>query len=119
MSTKPKGHYGMNVLNLNRGIDLVSQDLDYLCSIVEHPDPEFAVTDALVVAGALFICAIVALANQLSFMSDDISRNPLSTDGKLVKMSEEEVMILSDLSDEAEEAVQLLEEICKISLKNN
>ena len=114
MSTKPKGHYGMNVLNLNRGIDLVSQDLDYLCSIVEHPDPEFAVTDALVVAGA-----IVALANQLSFMSDDISRNPLSTDGKLVKMSEEEVMILSDLSDEAEEAVQLLEEICKISLKNN
>ena len=114
MSRDADGLYGMRRANLNRGIDLVSQDLNYLCSLIEHPDPEFIIMDAVIISAA-----IVALANQLDFMADEISSNPISDDGDFVKLSKEEVTLLNDLSEEAEASVERLEELCKISLKKN
>jgi len=111
---RKNGHYGMKVCSLKQGISLVEEDLEYLCALIERPDPEFGITDAVAIA-----TAITALAHQLDFMSHDISKNPLSEDGEFVKLSKEEVLMLTDLSEEAEDAVQRLEEVCKISLKNN
>ncbi|MEK9694879.1 MAG: hypothetical protein VW270_03885 [Candidatus Poseidoniales archaeon] len=109
-----KQTYGMRLQTILHAADKLSAELEYLCSLVEHPDAEFVISDALVYSRAL-----VAISNQLEFISVDLSSNDLSDDGDHVILSEDEVMMLSTYNDVTEETIKDLEEVCGISLKNN
>ena len=104
----------IRVTTILRAADKLSGDLDYLCSLVEQPDPEFLVCDAVT-----YSCAVAALSNQLEFMTEELSQNDLSEDEEYVKLSTEEVMMLNAYTNNAEEALRRLEETCGISLQNN
>ena len=106
--------YGMKVSTVLNAVSKLTDDLDYLCALVEQPDPEFPIRDAIVYTGA-----VAALSNQLEFILEDIADNDLSEDETHVKLSSEEVMMLQTYTETAEEALGLLEERCGISLQNN
>jgi hypothetical protein len=108
-----KKQYGMKLDSLIRGIEVTQQDLDFLCSLVEVPDEDYSVPDAID-----YSCAVVALYRQLQFMVEDLSANPLSEDENMIKLSKEDLETLTDLSDAVEEALGRLRE-CGISLKQN
>ena len=107
-------HYGMKVTTILAAVDKLNADLDYLCAMVEQPDPEFSVMDAVTYAHAL-----VALANQIEFIVEDISQNQLSEDATHVKLSEEDILMLNNYNDNTEESLRRLEERCGIYLQNN
>ena len=109
-----KQSYGMRISTLLSAADRLSADLEYLISLVEQPDPEFLIKDAVVYANA-----ITAISSQVDFVLEDLAENTLSKDGQHVKLSEEEVFMLNDYNTNTEEALALLEEICGISLQNN
>ena len=109
-----KQYYGIKVSTILNAADKLTADLDYLCSIIENPDPEFPVKNALSYAKA-----IIAISNQIDFFVEDIADNDLSEDESYVKLSEEEVIIMNDYNEETEEALEILEETCGISLQNN
>ena len=104
----------MKVTTILNAADKLSSELDYLCSLVEQPDAEFIIVDALVYGHAL-----VAISNQLDFISSDLSTNDLSDDEEYVKLTEDDVLILSSYNEVTEAAIKALEEICGISLQNN
>jgi hypothetical protein len=106
--------YGIKVTTMMSAATKLREDLDYLCSLVEHPDPEFPIADAVVYGQA-----IVAVANQLDFIAEDLSQNKLNEDKTYVKLSKEELMMLSTYNSTCEEVLATLEEICGISLQNN
>jgi hypothetical protein len=110
MKSKP---YGMKVDSLVRGIEVTQQDLDFLCSLVELPDEDYAIPDAID-----YSCAVVALYRQLQFMVEELAGNPLTEDEDIIKLSKEELETLTDLSDAVEDALGRLRE-CGISLKQN
>jgi hypothetical protein len=108
-----KETYGMKLDNLMNGIRTVGQDLDFLCSLIEYPVEEYQIPDAVE-----YSHAVVALMNQLTYMTCDIDINNLTEDGELVILTKEQVQTLSVLSDAAEEALESLRE-CGISVINN
>ena len=107
-------YFGIRQDTIARAIEGTHSDLDYLCALIEHPDPGFYIRDAMVYAQA-----VTALMNQLEFFLEDISQNDLSEDGEHVKVSEEEVFMMQDLSENAELAIKELENVCGISLRKN
>jgi len=107
-------YYGIKVSTILNTADKLIADLDYLCSLVEKPDPEFHIGNAVVYA-----MAVTAIANQIEFVTEDLAENDLSDDEKYVKLSKEELMMLNTYSTNTDEAVQQLEETCGISLQNN
>ena len=109
-----KPSYGIKVTTILNATEQLTADLEYLASIVENPDPEFPVVDALVYAEAL-----TALSIQLDFFIEDLAEHTLSEDGEYVKLSEEELLMMSAYNDEAVQALLILEEVCGISLQNN
>jgi len=106
--------YGLKISTILNAVTKLTQDLDYLCSLVEQPDPEFPIRDAIV-----YTSAIGALANQLEFVLEDLAENDLNEDETHVRLSTEEIMMLHTYTESAEEALGLLEKRCGISLKNN
>lgn len=109
-----KTSYGIKMSTILNATDRLSEDLDYLCSVVESPDPEFPVTDALAYARA-----VTAISNQLDFFIEGLSENNLSEDEEYVKVSEEEVHMMNTFNESTEVALLVLEKICGISLLNN
>ena len=109
-----KQYYGIKIGTILNGIEKLTADVEYLSSMVEQPDPEFTVSNAVVYAHALS-----ALANQLSFFIEDLTDKDLSDDGEYVKVSHEEVLMMNAHNEAAEEALFILEETCGISLQNN
>jgi pantoate kinase len=109
-----KDKYGIKVSTILNAADTLQADLEYLCSLIEKPDPEFLIKDALA-----YSSAVIAISNQVDFIVEDISKNDLSEDESYVKLSEEEIVMLSDYNTDTEEAIQRLEIICGISLQNN
>ena len=109
-----KQYYGIRVTTILNIAEHLEADLDYLFSIVERPDPEFPVVDALVYARA-----VTALSNQLDFFIEDLAENDLSDDDEYVKVSEEELKMMNIYTEGCEEALLILEEVCGISLQNN
>jgi len=107
-------HYGMRISTILSATDKISSDLEYLCSLVEKPDPEYCINDA--VAYAL---AVAALSNQLEFILEELAENDLTEDEEHVKLTEDDVWMLNSYTESAEAALQRLEERCGISLKNN
>jgi hypothetical protein len=109
-----KQYYAMRVSTILHAAEKLSSDLDYLCAIVEQPDPEFPVTNALAYARA-----VTTMSNHLDFILEDLSERDLNEDQDHVKLSEEDVVALSVYTEAAEEALALLERTCGISLQNN
>ena len=109
-----KQKYGMKVTTILNAADKLSSELEYLCSLVEKPDKEFQIADALVYAEAL-----VAISSQLDFITIELSANDLSEDQEYVKLTTNEVAMLSSYNDVTEACIKALEEVCGISLQNN
>ena len=106
--------YGVKIATILNAADKLTADLDYLCSLVEEPDPEFGVCDAIA-----YSYAVAALSTQLEFVTEDLSENDLSEDEEYVKLSKEEIIMLNTYTENSEDALKRLEEICGISLQNN
>jgi hypothetical protein len=106
--------YGVKVTTILNAAEKLTADLDYLCSLVERPDPEF-----LIVSAVIYAEAVVALSTQLEFVVEDLSTNDLSADEIYVKLTEEELQMLTMYTANTDEALSRLEESCGISLQNN
>tara|TARA_Y100001937_G_C6886724_1_gene227164 strand:- start:74 stop:409 length:336 start_codon:yes stop_codon:yes gene_type:complete len=109
-----KQRYGIKISTILNAAEKLSDDLDYLCSIAEAPDPEFPISDALAYARA-----ISAIANHLDFVIEDLSGNDLSDDQEYVKLSEDDLLLMTTLTETSEEAIKILEKTCGIYLQNN
>lgn len=107
-------NYGIKITTILNAADKIADDLDYLCSLVEHPDTEFPITDAVVYANA-----VMALTAQLEFISEDLSENELNDEEDCVTLSQEELITLTSYTESAEEALEILEDVCGISLQSN
>ncbi len=105
--------YGIRVYTINEAIVNISGDLDYLCSLIENPDPDFPIKDALV-----YSRAVAALCHQLD-LAEKIAENEMSADGEYIKVSEQELIAMGDNTDNTDDTLLELEEICGISLKKN
>lgn len=106
--------YAIRITTIINATDTLTSDLEYLCSLVESPDPEFVMEDALSYAYAL-----VAVSSHLEYLSEEISANELTEDEDYVTLSEEDIRLLNDYSTQTEAAILALEKTCGISLKNN
>jgi hypothetical protein len=109
-----KQHYGIKVSTLLNAANKITDDLDYLYSLVENPDPEFVLVNALSYAHA-----VVSLSIQLDFIIEDLGEKDLSEDELYVKLSQEDVMTMTLYTEASEDALEILEETCGISLQNN
>ena len=107
-----KKTYGMKIDSLLYGIQVTEEDLEFLCSLIETPDKEYQIPDAVD-----YSRAVMALENQLSYMNQ-MSENDLTEDEELIKLTKEQLLTLNALSDEAEYALGRLRS-CGISLKRN
>ena len=104
----------MKVDTLVRAAELVSDDLEYLCSLVEQPDLEVIIVNAVA-----YSHAVMALSNQLDFLTEDLSDNELNETEEYVRLTKEDVYMLSTMTADSEDAMIRLEEECGLSLKNN
>ena len=109
-----KQSYAMKVSTLLNAAEMLSDDLNYLSSLVENPDPEFLIKDAVV-----YSQAITCISSQLNFIIEDLTQNDLSDDQEHVKLSQDEVFMLSSFAESTEESLYELEKVCGISLRNN
>lgn len=108
-----KKTFAMRYDTLLNGIEIVGEDLDFLCSLAEDPTEEFKIPDAVA-----YSAAVIAMMNQLSFMSQEIINNKLTEDGEHIILTMDEVNLMNTLSDSVEEALEDLRE-CGISIKIN
>ena len=105
--------YGIRVVTIDAAIDSLIGDLDYLCNIIEDPEAGYVVKDAVV-----YSIAVVAIMDHLDF-AESLTNNEVSRDGNYIKLSEEELVMMSDYTHSTEAALKQLEEICGISIKTN
>ena len=108
-----KKQFAMRYETLLSGIRIVGEDLDFLCSISENPSEEYKIPDAVA-----YSAAVVALMNQLTYMSQEIINNKLTDDGEHIILTKEEIDRMNFLYDQVEEALLELRE-CGISIKVN
>ena len=106
--------YGIKITTIERAVSNISSDLDYLCSLIECPDSEFPIKDALVYARA-----VNCLLAQLDFAEKVAAENDIDEEGIYFRLSDKELVLLGQHADEVEEALLDLEEICGISLRKN
>tara|TARA_R100000995_G_scaffold84579_1_gene63741 strand:+ start:2369 stop:2701 length:333 start_codon:yes stop_codon:yes gene_type:complete len=105
--------YGMNLDTLLFGIDKTERDLDFLCSLVELPDQEYRIPDAVE-----YSFAVVALSRQLEYMTIELSTNEVDEETNLVLLTKKQLTKLTNLSDNVEDALRRLRQ-CGISLEQN
>jgi hypothetical protein len=108
-----KKQFAMRYETLLSGIRIVGEDLDFLCSISENPSEEYKIPDAVA-----YSAAVIALMNQLTYMSQEIINNKLTDDGEHIILNKEEIDRMNFLYDQVEEALLELRE-CGISIKVN
>ena len=109
-----KQTYAIKVSTVLNATAKLTEDLEYLCSLVEKPDPEFTVKNAIV-----YSHAVMTLSTHLDFVLEELTKRDLTTEQDMVKLTEEDVIAMSDYTEATEEAILDLEELCGISLKNN
>ena len=114
MGVEVKQTYGIKVTTILKAADTLTNDLEYLCSLVEKPDPEFTIKNAIVYAHA-----VMTLSNHLDFVLEELTNRDLTPDEDMVKLSEEDVIAMNEYTEATEEALEDLEILCGISLKNN
>ena len=108
-----KKTFAMRYDTLLNGITLVGEDLDFLCSLAENPSEEYKIPDAV-----SYSAAVIAVMNQLTYMSQELINNKLTEDGQHLILTKEEVDRMNFLYDQVEEALLELRE-CGISIKVN
>jgi len=108
-----KKQFAMRYDTLLNGIEIVGEDLDFLCSLSEEPSEDYKIPDAVA-----YSAAVMAVMNQLAYMSQEIINNKLTDDGEHIILTLEEVDRMNSLSDVVEEALEDLRE-CGISIKIN
>ena len=106
--------YGIKVSTILNAAEKLTSDLDYLCSLVEMPDAEFPIINALAYARA-----VTALSNHVDFIIEDLAENDLSEDEDYVKLSKEDIISMNLYTEASEDALKLLEKTCGIYLQNN
>ena len=109
-----KQTYGIKVSTILHATESLTEDLDYLCSLVEKPDPEFNIKNAIVYAHA-----VMTLSNHLEFVLEELTQRDLTPEEDLVKLNEEDIIAMNEYTEATEEALKDLEDLCGISLKNN
>jgi len=109
-----KKYYAMRITTLLNAVDVLSADLEYLAALTELPDPEFLIKDAVA-----YSRAVVAISNHINFVMEDISTKSLSEDENHVKLTEQDVVLLDTYNTATEDAIEQLELLCGISLRNN
>ncbi len=114
MGVEVKQTYGIHVTTILNATETLTDDLEYLCSLVEKPDPEFTIKNAIVYAHA-----VMTLSNHLDFVLEELTNRDLTPDEDMVKLSEEDVIAMNEYTEATEEALEDLEILCGISLKNN
>ncbi len=114
MGVEVKQTYGIKVTTILSATEKLTDDLEYLCSLVEKPDPEFTIKNAIV-----YSHAVMTLSNHLDFVLEELTERDLTPDEEMVKLSEEDVLAMNEYTEASEEALADLEELCGISLKNN
>ncbi len=110
---KKKTYYEMKIASLDKGIEDATQDLEFLCSLIETPDREYHIPDAVE-----YSQAVVALFRQLDFMVEDLGATPLSNDQECVKLTRDQLLKLNSLSNEVDAALRRMRK-CGISVTNN
>lgn len=108
-----KKQFAMRYDTLLNGIEIVGEDLDFLCSLAESPSEDYQIPDAVA-----YSAAVIAVMNQLSYMSVELINNKLTEDGTHIILTKEEVDRMNFLSDEVEDSLMDLRE-CGISIKVN
>tara|TARA_R110002110_G_scaffold135296_5_gene319244 strand:+ start:1142 stop:1471 length:330 start_codon:yes stop_codon:yes gene_type:complete len=108
-----KKQFAMRYETLVNGIGIVGEDLEFLCSISENPSDEYKIPDAVV-----YSAAVIALMNQLTYMSQELIHNKLTEDGEHLILTKEEIDRMNFLYDQVEESLEDLRE-CGISIKIN
>ena len=106
--------YGIKVSTILSATDSLTEDLEYLCSLVEKADPEFTIKNAIVYAHA-----VMTLSNHLEFVLEELTQRDLTPDEDMVKLSQEDIVAMNEYTEASEEALADLEALCGISLKNN
>lgn len=114
MDIAVKQSYGIKVTTILHATETLTEDLEYLCSLVESPDPEFIIRNAIV-----FSHAVMTLSNHLDFVLEELAHRDLTPDEDLVKLTEEDIIAMNDYTQATEDALEDLEILCGISLKNN
>jgi anaerobic ribonucleoside-triphosphate reductase len=109
-----KQAYGIKVSTILNAADKLSDDLEYICSLVEKSDPEFQLKNAIVYAHA-----VITLSNHLDFVLEELTQRDLTPDEDMVKLSEKDILTMNEYTEATEEALEDLEVLCGISLKNN
>ena len=114
MGVKVKQTYGIKVETILNATEKLTADLEYLCSIIEKPDPEFKVKNAIVYAHA-----VMTLSTHLDFVLEELTKRDLTPEEDMVKLNEEDVLAMNEYTEASEEALGDLETICGISLRSN
>ena len=114
MDMEVRQTYGVKVSTLLNATQKLTDDLEYICSLVEKPDPEFRIKNAIVYAHA-----VMTLSTHLDFVLEELTNRDLTPDEDMVKLSEEDVIAMNEYTEASEEALADLEELCGISLKSN
>tara|TARA_B100000424_G_C22500688_1_gene289799 strand:+ start:115 stop:459 length:345 start_codon:yes stop_codon:yes gene_type:complete len=114
MGATVKQTYGIKVTTILHATEKLTEDLEYLCSLVEKSDPEFPIKNAIAYSHAVMI-----LSNHLDFILEELTTRDLTPEEDLVKLSEEDVIAMNEYTEASEEALEDLEVLCGISLKNN
>ena len=114
MGMEVKQTYGIKVATILNATEKLTDDLEYLCSLVEKPDPEFIIKNAIAYAHA-----VMTLSNHLDFVLEELTNRDLTPEEDMVKLSEEDVVAMNEYTEASEEAIEDLEILCGISLKNN
>jgi hypothetical protein len=105
--------YGLRITTIDIAIQQLEEDVEYLCSMVETPDPDFIVRDAVA-----YSLAMVALLRHLEF-AEDLAENEISDDGIYIKVNDQELVMMREYTEGTEVALTHLEETCGISLRKN
>ena len=114
MGTEVRQTYGIQVTTILNAAEKITQDLEYLCSLLEKPDAEFPIKNAIAYAHA-----VMTLSNHLDFVLEEIATRDLTPDENMIKLTEEDVIAMNEYTEASEEALEVLEVLCGISLKNN
>ena len=114
MGIEVRQTYGIKVTTILNATEKLTEDLEYLCSLTEKADPEFKIKNAIAYSHAVMI-----LSNHLDFVLEEITKRDLTPDEEMVKITEEDVMAMNEYTEASEQALEDLEVLCGISLKNN
>ena len=104
MGVEVKQTYGIKVTTILNATEKLTDDLEYLCSLVEKPDPEFTIKNAIAYAHA-----VMTLSNHLDFVLEELTNRDLTPEEDMVKLSEEDVIAMNEYTEASEEALEDLE----------